>query len=68
MSIRTPICEVLGIEHPIILGGMMGQSDSRLTAAVSNAGGLGTLSSATFGLEGSREQMVKLVELTDRPW
>jgi enoyl-[acyl-carrier protein] reductase II len=68
MSISTPICHTLGIEHPIILGGMMGISDSKLTAAVSNAGGLGTLSSATFGLEGSREQMKRLLELTDRPY
>ncbi len=68
MSIQTPLCKILGIEHPIILGGMMGQSNGRLTAAVSNAGGLGTLSSATFGLEGSREQMTQLLELTNNPY
>lgn len=68
MPIQTPFCKALGIEHPIVLGGMMGQSDSKLTAAVSNAGGLGTLSSATFGLEGSREQMKLLNELTDKPY
>ena len=68
MSIQTPLCKILGIEHPIILGGMMGQSNGRLTAAVSNAGGLGTLSSATFGLEGSREQMTQLLELTNKPY
>ena len=68
MPIRTPICEFLGIEHPIILGGMMGISDSKLTAAVSNAGGLGTLSSATFGVDGTREQLTKLNELTDKPY
>lgn len=68
MAIHTPICDLLGIEHPIILGGMMGISDANLTAAVSNAGGLGTLSSATFGVEGTREQMTKLAELTDKPY
>lgn len=68
MAIRTPICEILGIEHPIILGGMMGISDGNLTAAVSNAGGLGTLSSATFGVEGTRREMTKLGELTDKPY
>jgi len=68
MTIRTPICDSLGIEHPIILGGMMGISDANLTAAVSNAGGLGTLSSATFGVEGTREQMKKLAQLTDKPY
>lgn len=68
MSIRTPICEILGIEHPIILGGMMGISDGTLTAAVSNAGGLGTLSSATFGVDGTRAELTKLAELTDKPY
>ena len=33
MAIRTPICDILGIDHPIILGGMMGISDANLTAA-----------------------------------
>ncbi len=68
MAIRTPICEILGIEHPIILGGMMGISDGNLTAAVSNAGGLGTLSSATFGVDGIRAELTKLAELTDKPF
>lgn len=68
MTIRTPICETLGIEHPIILGGMMGISDARLTAAVSNGGGLGTLSSATFGVDGTRTELSKLAENTNRPY
>lgn len=68
MSISTPICKILGIEHPIILGGMMGISDGKLTAAVSNAGALGTLSSATFGVDGTREQMKILADLTDKPY
>lgn len=34
MAIRTPICETLGIDHPIILGGMMGISDANLTATI----------------------------------
>ena len=68
MAIRTPICEALGIDHPIVLGGMMGISDAKLTAAVSEAGALGTLSSATFGVEGTREQLTMLAELTDKPY
>lgn len=68
MAIRTPICEILGIEHPIILGGMMGISDANLTASVSEAGGLGTLSSATFGVEGTRVELTKLAELTNKPY
>lgn len=68
MPIHTPICDTLEIEHPIVLGGMMGISDGRLTAAVSNAGALGTLSSATFGLEGSREELTKIAASTERPF
>ncbi len=68
MAIRTPICDLLGIEHPIILGGMMGISDGKLTAAVSEAGGLGTLSTATFGVDGSRAEIEKISSLTDKPF
>jgi len=68
MAIRTPICDLLGIEHPIILGGMMGISDGRLTAAVSEAGGLGTLSTATFGPDGTRREIEKIHSLTSKPF
>ena len=41
--IRTPVCDLLGIRHPILLGGMAGHTSVPLVAAVSDAGGLGTL-------------------------
>jgi NAD(P)H-dependent flavin oxidoreductase YrpB (nitropropane dioxygenase family) len=41
--IHTPVCDLLGIRHPIVLGGMAGSTSVPLVAAVSNAGGLGTL-------------------------
>ena len=41
--LRTPICTLLGIEHPIVLGGMGGATSPELVAAVSTAGGLGVL-------------------------
>jgi NAD(P)H-dependent flavin oxidoreductase YrpB (nitropropane dioxygenase family) len=41
--IHTPVCDLLGIRHPIVLGGMAGSTSVALVAAVSNAGGLGTL-------------------------
>ena len=41
--IHTPVCDVLQIRHPIVLGGMAGSTSVPLVAAVSNAGGLGTL-------------------------
>ncbi|KAK4561206.1 hypothetical protein LTR86_005161 [Recurvomyces mirabilis] len=42
-TLRTPICEVLGIEYPIMLAGMARTSSGPLAAAVSNAGGLGVI-------------------------
>jgi NAD(P)H-dependent flavin oxidoreductase YrpB (nitropropane dioxygenase family) len=41
--LHTPVCELLGITHPIVLGGMASGTSAELVAAVSNAGGLGTL-------------------------
>jgi len=40
---HTPVCDLLNIRHPIVLGGMAGSTSVPLVAAVSNAGGLGTL-------------------------
>ena len=41
--LRTPICDLLGIQHPVILGGMGTGTSPELVSAVSNAGGLGTI-------------------------
>ncbi|HLA81720.1 MAG TPA: nitronate monooxygenase, partial [Thermoleophilia bacterium] len=41
--IHTPVCDLLRIRHPIVLGGMAGSTSVPLVAAVSNSGGLGTL-------------------------
>jgi enoyl-[acyl-carrier protein] reductase II len=46
MSLRTPLCDILGVEHPIMLAGMGGVSYAELAAAVSNAGGYGVLGMA----------------------
>jgi len=66
--IDTRICKLLGIQHPIVLGGMGSATSPKLVAAVSNAGGLGTL--GTTALRG--EQIVSAAkairELTDRPF
>ena len=43
MSIRTPLCDLLGIEHPVLLAPMAGVSGGVLAAAVSKAGGLGLI-------------------------
>ena len=48
--IRTPLTELLGIRYPIVQSAMGYVSGPRLVAAVSNAGGLGILASATMSL------------------
>ncbi|MGH7897659.1 MAG: NAD(P)H-dependent flavin oxidoreductase [Candidatus Binatia bacterium] len=66
--LRTPICEMFGIEYPIWLAGMGGVSMAPLVAAVSNAGGLGVIGAATLSAEGLRREIRKTRELTDKPF
>ncbi len=68
MSLRTPICELFGIQHPIVLAGMGGASTPELAAAVSNAGGLGILGAAACGPDELRDWIRRTRELTDRPF
>ena len=46
--IHTRICDLLAIVHPIVLGGMGTATTAPLVAAVSNAGGFGTLGTSAF--------------------
>ena len=46
---KTRITELFGIEHPIMQGGMHFVGLAELSAAVSNAGGLGTITALTLG-------------------
>ena len=65
---RTVITEILGIEKPIFQGGMAWIADARLAAAVSNAGGLGLISSINAGTEAVRAEIRKARELTSKPF
>jgi enoyl-[acyl-carrier protein] reductase II len=66
--LRTPICDRLGIEYPIVLAGMGGVCLHQLTAAVSNAGGLGVIGGATLDARGLRREIQKTRELTNKPF
>ena len=68
MTIRTPICDLLGIEVPVLLAGMGGVAFAEVTAAVSNAGGFGCLGMAGQSVRTIREQMKKVRDLTDKPF
>ncbi len=65
---KTAITQILGIEKPVFQGGMAWIADARLAAAVSNAGGLGLISSINAGTEDVREEIRKARELTDKPF
>jgi len=66
---KTRITELLGIEHPIIQGGMHYVGFAELAAAVSNAGGLGTITGLTQkSAEDLRKEVRKCKELTDKPF
>lgn len=58
---------IAGLRLPLIQAPMAGVQDHRLAAAVSNAGGLGSLPAAMLGADGLRDQLSALQALTDRP-
>ena len=66
--IKSAICDLLGIGKPIFQGGMAWIADARLAAAVSNAGGLGLISSINGGAEAVRAEIRKARTLTDKPF
>lgn len=69
MTFKTRITELLGIKYPVIQGAMHWLSRAELAAAVSNAGGLGILSSLTLPtVEELRAEIKKTQSLTDRPF
>ena len=66
------ICKILGIKYPIIMGGMTLVSDSKLVAAVSNAGGLGIFATGDKaqkgGIERIRQEIKAIKSMTDKPF
>ncbi|GAB4325892.1 MAG: nitronate monooxygenase family protein [Dehalococcoidia bacterium] len=74
--LRTQLCDMLGIEYPVVLagmgpvaGGISGPvATAELVAAVSNAGGLGVLGGAGYGADRLREEIHKVRSMTDRPF
>ena len=65
---KNRICELFGIELPVIQGGMVWCSGWRLASAVSNAGGLGLLGAGSMHPETLVEHIHKMKEATDKPW
>ncbi len=68
MSLRTPICDLFDIEVPIFLAGMGQVAYAEVCAAVSEAGGYGTLGMAGVSPEGICAQMREVRKRTDKPF
>jgi enoyl-[acyl-carrier protein] reductase II len=65
--IRTVLCDLLGIQHPILQGGMAWAANAELAAAVSNAGALGIVGAGDQPPEVVRQALRRARELTDQP-
>ncbi|MDP2182595.1 MAG: enoyl-[acyl-carrier-protein] reductase FabK [Actinomycetota bacterium] len=68
MALHTRLTELLGIEYPIIQGGMAWTATAELASAVSNAGGLGIIGAGHMPTDALREQVRMTKAATDRPF
>lgn len=66
--IKSRITDLLGIQYPVFQGGMAWVADASLAAAVSNAGGLGLVSSINAGTEAVRAEIRRCKQMTDKPF
>ncbi|HHY72370.1 MAG TPA: nitronate monooxygenase [Bacillus bacterium] len=62
------LCSVLGIKYPVFQGGMGNISNARLTSAVSEAGGLGTIGAGTMTPEELEQIILQTKDITDKPF
>jgi len=68
MALRTRLTELLGIEYPIIQGGMAWTATAELAAAVSNGGGLGIIGAGHMPTEILRDEIRRAKTLTEKPF
>ncbi|MEB3048333.1 nitronate monooxygenase [Mycolicibacter sp. MYC123] len=66
--IKTPLTELVGIEHPVVQTGMGWVAGARLVSATANAGGLGILASATMTIDELATAISKVKAATDKPF
>ena len=66
--LKTPLCDLLGIEKPVFQGGMAWIADASLAAAVSEAGGLGIIAAMNANADWLRDQIHELRRRTDKPF
>src|SRR5690242_3432488 len=68
VSLRTPLCDLFGIRHPVVLAPMAGGPGTpELVAAVTRAGGLGTVGVAGLSADDARAVVARALELGGPP-
>ena len=66
---KTRVTELLGVEHPLIMGTMQGHSNAELVAAAANAGAFACIASTMYNTsQALREEIRKAKSLTDKPF
>jgi len=65
---KTPLCDLFGMEYPIILGGMLWVGKADLTAAVSEAGGLGIMGAGGMRIDEIESEIAMIKEKTQKPF
>ena len=68
MRLRTPICDLLGIDYPIFAAGMGGVTLAPLTGVVSEAGGFGVLGATFLTPAALRQEIAAVRRITDKPF
>jgi nitronate monooxygenase len=68
MTLRTSLCDLLGIDYPIVQSGMGGVAGPDLVAEVSKAGGLGIIAGLNLTADQVRDAIRRVRGLTDRPF
>jgi nitronate monooxygenase len=68
MALRTPLTDLLGIEHPIVLAPMGGVAGGLLTAAVSEGGGFGMIGSGGGARDWMQRECAIARDATEKPW
>jgi NAD(P)H-dependent flavin oxidoreductase YrpB (nitropropane dioxygenase family) len=66
--LKTRVCEMLGVEHPVLLGGMSTHTNPEMVAGVSNAGGLGILGCAALSPQAMARNAQEIRSLSDKPF
>ena len=68
VALRTALCDLVGVEYPVVQTGMGWVAGPRLTAATAEAGGLGILASATMTYDELEKAVHEVKERTNRPF